>query len=135
MNNQHKPIHRTTISTHVRDQMSKLILTVDEYPEQEFTSLGISITGNRITPEITFLCAGMTKSDMIEVLNRAVSALTRQENLHGYERFIKTDKDVTTEYDCDWCGRETDNGNGHYLDELGVEDRVCGDCYRETTII
>lgn len=35
---------------------------------------------------------------------------------------------------CDNCGDETDNGAGHFMDELGVdhpqaEDRLCTNCY------
>jgi len=36
-----------------------------------------------------------------------------------------------TEYSCDRCGVHTENGNGHYLDELGSDDRVCSDCYKK----
>lgn len=35
------------------------------------------------------------------------------------------------EFSCDRCGEHTENGNGHYLDELGTEDRVCTDCYEK----
>lgn len=36
-----------------------------------------------------------------------------------------------TEYSCDRCGVHTENGNGHYLDELGSDDRVCSACYEK----
>lgn len=32
---------------------------------------------------------------------------------------------------CDTCGKETENGAGHWLDELGTEDRLCTDCYKK----
>lgn len=37
------------------------------------------------------------------------------------------------EHACDRCGWLTDNGDGHYLDELGTGDRVCRSCYNELT--
>lgn len=36
-----------------------------------------------------------------------------------------------SEETCDRCGQETENGAGHYLDELGIDDRVCTDCYEK----
>jgi endo-beta-N-acetylglucosaminidase D len=32
---------------------------------------------------------------------------------------------------CDWCNATTDNGAGHYQDELGTEDRVCTECFTQ----
>jgi len=34
-----------------------------------------------------------------------------------------------SEYSCDRCGNETENGAGHYLEQLGSDDRVCADCF------
>lgn len=33
------------------------------------------------------------------------------------------------EYCCDRCDQPTWNGAGHYLDETGSEERICGDCF------
>jgi len=41
---------------------------------------------------------------------------------------------TTTEMSCDDCGIHTDNGNGHYLEELGTEDRLCSDCYNNRKV-
>jgi hypothetical protein len=32
---------------------------------------------------------------------------------------------------CDWCSAPTDNGAGHYQDELGTEDRICTECFTQ----
>ena len=33
------------------------------------------------------------------------------------------------EYTCDRCDEPTWNGAGHWLEELGNEERLCRDCY------
>jgi DNA-directed RNA polymerase subunit RPC12/RpoP len=40
----------------------------------------------------------------------------------------------TSEYACDSCGREVDNGNGLYTPQ-GTGDRFCEDCYIKDIIL
>lgn len=37
---------------------------------------------------------------------------------------------VGDERTCERCGAYTDNGAGHWLEELDTEDRLCTDCYK-----
>lgn len=105
----------TSTNIHVRDQLANFSFGCNEHPT--FTSLKLRLT--KYGSEVTLMCADMTKKEVVLALRKALHNLL----------------DETNELSCDWCGVETDNGNAHYLDELGVEDRVCSDCYKSTTFI
>lgn len=58
----------------------------------------------------------------------------RREDTHSDEWFDGYEQESFDEETCDYCDEPTDNGAGHYAEELGfdhpqAEDRICTNCF------
>lgn len=70
----------------------------------------------------------MLRADLEVEVDLHGSRTVRARDLRNLITYTEQELSSLKTEHCDKCGEETENGAGHYLEELGTEDRLCTGC-------